>query len=328
MVPSAVRRARRSARSREPSIFGLTDGLKMRDRLSRANEREHGRFFLEPILGDDQRNGLPDHLRGGVAEHLFGPAVPCLDDAVEILADDGIVGGRDDGRETGIRILYGHRSDIVARDASPNKGPEVGSRISVQHPRAAPRLGVSPPLILPKQRKAYEQTDSATLEGFRIGSVQSGPVPAGVADLSYLEGVRIDGIVGLDVLARTSFSIDYRTRVVRFGPEGRENAVAPLEKRVAVCDGEDDHRRRAGPIAGRHRQQRPGALQDADARRALGRALERRQDSAVWVGHGALAAAGIATRRSRGPRPGTHWRPGCSIACRTDTRRASTVSSG
>ena len=70
---------------------------------------------------------------------------------------------------------------------------------------------------------------SAALEGFRIGSLHSGPVPAGIGDLSYLEGVQIDAIVGLDVLARTSFSIDYQNHVLGFSPAGRENSVAPLE---------------------------------------------------------------------------------------------------
>ena len=108
-------------------------------------------------------------------------------------------------------------------------------------------------------RKLHLQTESALLvafgqqmaihstvfDGFRIGSLQSGPVPASVGDLSYLAGIRIDAIVGLDVLARTSFSIDYRTRVLRFAPEGREESVAPLELawpfvtvRMAVADEE------------------------------------------------------------------------------------------
>ena len=73
------------------------------------------------------------------------------------------------------------------------------------------------------------QIQSAVLDGLRIGPLQSGPVSAGISDLSYLEGVRIDAIVGLDVLARKSFSIDYRTRVLRFAPAGREDSVAPLE---------------------------------------------------------------------------------------------------
>jgi Aspartyl protease len=70
---------------------------------------------------------------------------------------------------------------------------------------------------------------SAVVDGFHIGSLTSGPVPVGVGDLSYLAGVRIDAIVGLDVLARTNFSIDYHARTLKFGPEARENAVAPLE---------------------------------------------------------------------------------------------------
>jgi hypothetical protein len=49
---------------------------------------------------------------------------------------------------------------------------------------------------------------SVVLDCFRIGSIESGPVPAGVSGLSSLHGVRVDAIVGLDVLAGNSFSID------------------------------------------------------------------------------------------------------------------------
>jgi hypothetical protein len=69
----------------------------------------------------------------------------------------------------------------------------------------------------------------ALLEGFRIGPLWSGAVPACVGDLSYLEGVHIDAIVGLDVLVRTSFAIDYRSRVLTFAPVVRADATAPLE---------------------------------------------------------------------------------------------------
>jgi hypothetical protein len=70
---------------------------------------------------------------------------------------------------------------------------------------------------------------SAALDGFRIGSLESGPVPVVVGDLSYLAGVRIDAIVGLDVLARTSFAIDYQRSALTFAPQDREDVVAPLE---------------------------------------------------------------------------------------------------
>src|SRR5262245_15374680 len=70
---------------------------------------------------------------------------------------------------------------------------------------------------------------SGVRDGIRIGSLQSGPVPVTVCDLSSLSGVRVDAIVGLDVLARTSFTIDYRDHRLRFSAEGREESVAPLE---------------------------------------------------------------------------------------------------
>ena len=89
------------------------------------------------------------------------------------------------------------------------------------------RLQTEPAMLVAFGQRVPIQ--SAVLDGLRIGSLQSGPVPAGVGDLSYLQGAHIDAIVGLDVLARTNFSIDYRTRVLKFAPEGREDASAPLD---------------------------------------------------------------------------------------------------
>ena len=106
---------------------------------------------------------------------------------------------------------------------------DTGSIRSMVDGRIARKLNLqaeSSMLVAFGQRVAIQ---SAVLDGFRIGPMRSGPVPASVGDLSYLEGVRIDAIVGLDVLARTSFSIDYRTRVLRFAPAGREDWSAPLE---------------------------------------------------------------------------------------------------
>jgi hypothetical protein len=107
---------------------------------------------------------------------------------------------------------------------------------------------------------------------------------------SYLEGVRIDAIVGLDVLARSSFSINYRTRVLRFAPTDREDSAAPLELvwpfltvrmtiagqqvRLLVDTGSSD--------LVLFKTRMPAALADA---------VERRQDRAVCVRRGAVAAA-------------------------------------
>jgi len=93
-------------------------------------------------------------------------------------------------------------------------------------------------------RKLHLQTEPAALvafgqrvpvtgailaDGFRIGSLRTGPVPVHVSDLSYLDGVQVDAIVGLDVLSRTSFSIDYQARALNLEAADREDAVVPME---------------------------------------------------------------------------------------------------
>jgi hypothetical protein len=53
-----------------------------------------------------------------------------------------------------------------------------------------------------------------------------------VRDLSPFEktlGRRIDAVVGLDVLSKTSFGINYRTKRLRFGPVQRNRSSASFE---------------------------------------------------------------------------------------------------
>jgi hypothetical protein len=70
---------------------------------------------------------------------------------------------------------------------------------------------------------------SATLSGLRIGPLEPGDVPAQIGDLSYLQGTRIDAIVGLDVLARKCFRIDYKAHRLSLAPSDRESAAVPLQ---------------------------------------------------------------------------------------------------
>ena len=129
--------------------------------------------------------------------------------------------------------LYQHHLIVTKGSIGPLNGRSllidtgtIPSMVDVRIARKL-RLQAEPSLLVAFGQSVAIQ--STVLNGFRIGALQTGPVPAGVSDLSYLEGVRIDAIVGLDVLARTSFSIDYRKRVLRFSPGDREESVAPLE---------------------------------------------------------------------------------------------------
>ena len=57
---------------------------------------------------------------------------------------------------------------------------------------------------------------TAVLPTIRLGPLNAEAVTAGIGDLSFLHGV--DAIIGLDVLSRSSFSIDYEERRLAFGP--------------------------------------------------------------------------------------------------------------
>jgi Aspartyl protease len=84
----------------------------------------------------------------------------------------------------------------------------------------------------PSQLVAFGQAvrmDSTAVAGLQLGPIAPDEVSAGICDLSYLQGTRIDAIVGLDVLARTSFAIDYSTHKLSFGPAARESAVVPMQ---------------------------------------------------------------------------------------------------
>jgi hypothetical protein len=76
------------------------------------------------------------------------------------------------------------------------------------------------------------QTKLATLPFVAVGPVRVESVPVLVQDLSSLEkalGRRIDAVVGLDVLGKNSFSIDYRTKRLRFGRVQRTRSTVSFE---------------------------------------------------------------------------------------------------
>ena len=129
--------------------------------------------------------------------------------------------------------LYQHHLVVTKGSIGPLSGLnlliDTGTIPSVVDGRIARKLHIQHESSVLVAFGRQVRIQSAVVDGFRIGSFTSGAVPVGVGDLSYLEGVPIDAIVGLDVLARTNFSIDYRTRMLNFAPERRENAVARLD---------------------------------------------------------------------------------------------------
>jgi hypothetical protein len=76
------------------------------------------------------------------------------------------------------------------------------------------------------------QTKLVTLPLVAVGPVRIEDVPVQVQDLSSIEkglARRIDAVIGLDVLGRNSFSIDYRTKRLRLGPVKRTPSAVSFE---------------------------------------------------------------------------------------------------
>ena len=93
---------------------------------------------------------------------------------------------------------------------------DTGSIPSMVDRQIARRLGVG---VQDSRLVAFgEKTHilSSVLPCIRLGPLRADAIAAGVGDLSFLHGV--DAIIGLDVLSRSSFSIDYEARQMSFGP--------------------------------------------------------------------------------------------------------------
>ena len=105
---------------------------------------------------------------------------------------------------------------------------DTGTFPSIIDQRIATALGLSE-----REGKAVlvgqsVQAKLATLPFVAVGPARVESVPVLVQDLSSLEktlGRRIDAIVGLDVLGRNSFSINYRTKRLRFGSVERSRST-------------------------------------------------------------------------------------------------------
>src|SRR5215475_9692076 len=70
------------------------------------------------------------------------------------------------------------------------------------------------------------------LPSMQIGTLRAESLPVLIRDLGFLQkdlGIRIDGIIGLDVLSLRNFSIDYTTKRIVFGAASVSGFSVPLQ---------------------------------------------------------------------------------------------------
>ena len=109
---------------------------------------------------------------------------------------------------------------------------DTGTDPSVIDRRVAQELhmaGVAGKLAVHDQVVDAQQ---AVLPSVQIGTLRAEFLPVLIRDLGFLQkdlGVRIDGIIGLDVLRLSNFTIDYTTRRIVFGAAPVYGSSAPLQ---------------------------------------------------------------------------------------------------
>jgi predicted aspartyl protease len=90
------------------------------------------------------------------------------------------------------------------------------------------------------------QAEKAIVPSLVLGPIRRDDLPILVEDLSFLQKafpVRIDGMIGLDVLGQSAFLIDYGSRKIHFGPSPALSVSIPLQlaEGLATFDVEVDH---------------------------------------------------------------------------------------
>lgn len=108
---------------------------------------------------------------------------------------------------------------------------DTGSSPTILDAAIARQLGLEGPASRLEMFNGDSLARTSVLPALMLGPVTAKSLPVLVADLSFVQrdvGVRIDAIIGLDVI-RTSFVIDYEEKVIRFGALPALHESVPFE---------------------------------------------------------------------------------------------------
>src|SRR5580700_318796 len=139
------------------AVFALPDGLVVIEAVAAPDALDDPRLLVLQLLRNQDGDRLADDVFGGVAEQALGGAVPADDDAVEVLADDGVAGRFDD---TGKLLARLHGAALLG-DVEQRRDPAVDLAVGI---------GFRPVGDMQPARPGYRKVDLAI--EFRRFSVQ------------------------------------------------------------------------------------------------------------------------------------------------------------
>ena len=114
---------------------------------------------------------------------------------------------------------------------------DTGAYPSVIDQKIARRLGLAEQPARVNLSKNSVETRLVVLPSLLLGPIRADSLRVLSEDLSFIQktvGHKVDGIVGLDVLRKSSFTIDYRTKEIIFGPVGSLSFSTPFTTDVPI----------------------------------------------------------------------------------------------
>jgi hypothetical protein len=112
---------------------------------------------------------------------------------------------------------------------------DTGAVPSVLNEKVASRIGVTGATGSFALVHQNIEAQYVTVDEVHFGSIRAVGLPMVVVDLARFErllGLRIDAIIGLDILGRQNFTIDYKHRRITLGLSGSARHVMPVEIRI------------------------------------------------------------------------------------------------
>ncbi|UCF36982.1 MAG: aspartyl protease family protein [Acidobacteriota bacterium] len=119
-----------------------------------------------------------------------------------------------------------HEHLIVVKVSFQNQGAfhfaiDTGSSYTVISNRLGKKLRLQGETIQVSSWGESIRCQKVTLPNLELGNVHFDQVEAHITDLPAIRGLELDGLIGLDLLKRTTITIDFQSKAIRFGQVDR-----------------------------------------------------------------------------------------------------------